>query len=92
MRWRFGSEFRFTFYGYYLFTLLFKGGRVTEWSGEPVSHPAIVQDGGFESRRRPAARSSLPPGGLVTACRIYTYGCEWMMNLNKPGYGRKLAV
>ena len=27
------------------------GGRAAEWSGEPVSHPATVQDGGFASRR-----------------------------------------
>ena len=31
-----------------------------EWFGASVSHPAIVQDGGFYSRRRPDTRPSLP--------------------------------
>ena len=34
---------------------------MTEWSGELVSHPAIVQNGGSDSRR-PAMRPSLPRG------------------------------
>ena len=42
--------------------IAFLEGRVAEWSGELVPHPAIVQDGGFDSRRRQALRPSLPPG------------------------------
>ena len=33
---------------------------MAEWSGASVSHPAIVQDGGLDSRRRPETRPSLP--------------------------------
>ena len=38
------------------------GARVAKWSGESVSHPAMVQGGGFGFRRNPVTRPSLPPG------------------------------
>ena len=36
------------------------GGRVAVWFGEPVSDPAIVQDGGFDSHRCPATPPRRP--------------------------------
>ena len=67
------------------------GSRVAEWSGEPVSRPAILRDGGFDSRRRPDRRPSLPPGlrwtGIV---QIYVAVCmhESVNRRGMSGIGR----
>ena len=57
-----------------------KGGWLAEWSWVSVSHPAVVQDGGFDSRRRPDTRRSLPPGASVNLTRYLYVEILYMRN------------
>ena len=46
-------------------------GPEAEWSGEPVSHPAIVQDGGFDSRHRGATLRTTGASVNVKSTNMY---------------------